>query len=61
MPQCCYLATVAKRPSHTTNIVTASSYRSLNTLTEVEEPAGMGDSLGTGAHRHRSILPPGVK
>ena len=42
-------------------IVTASSYRSLNTLTEVEEPAGMGDSLGTGAHRHRSILPPGVK
>ena len=43
------------------NIVTASSYRSLNTLTEVEEPAGMGESLGTGAHRHRSILPPGVK
>ena len=41
--------------------VTASSYRSLNTLTEVEEPAGMGESLGTGAHRHRSILPPGVK
>ena len=41
--------------------VTASSYRSLNALTEVEEPAGMGDSLGTGAHRHRSILPPGVK
>ena len=41
--------------------VTASSYRSLNALTEVEEPAGMGESLGTGAHRHRSILPPGVK
>ena len=41
--------------------VTASCYRSLNTLTEVEEPAGMGESLGTGAHRHRSILPPGVK
>ena len=41
--------------------VTARCYRSLNTLTEVEEPAGMGDSLGTGAHRHRSISPPGVK
>ena len=41
--------------------VTASCYRSLNTLTEVEEPAGIGESLGTGAHRHRSILPPGVK
>ena len=41
--------------------VTASSYRSLNTLTELEEPAGMDESLGTGAHRHRSILPPGVK
>ena len=41
--------------------VTASCYRSLNALTEVEEPAGMGESLGTGAHRHRSILPPGVK
>ena len=41
--------------------VTASCYRSLNTLTEVEEPAEMGESLGTGAHRHRSILPPGVK
>ena len=41
--------------------VTASSYRSLNALTEVEEPAGMGESLGTGAHRHRSILPPVVK
>ena len=41
--------------------VTASSYRSLNALTEVDEPAGMGESLGTGAHRHRSILPPGVK
>ena len=41
--------------------VTASSYRSLNALTGVEEPAGMGESLGTGAHRHRSILPPGVK
>ena len=41
--------------------VTASSYRSLNALTEVEEPAGMGESLGTGAHRHRSILPPGVE
>ena len=39
----------------------ASGYRSLNALTEVEEPAGMGESLGTGAHRHRSILPPGVK
>ena len=43
------------------DIVTASCYRSLNALTEVEEPAGMGESLGTGAHRHRSILPPGVK
>ena len=43
------------------NIVTASSYRSLITLTEVEEPAKMGESLGTGAHRHRSIFPPGVK
>ena len=41
--------------------VTASSYRSLKALTEVEEPAGMGESLVTGAHRHRSILPPGVK
>ena len=41
--------------------VTASCYRSLNALTEVEEPAGMGESLGTGAHRHRSILPPGVE
>ena len=41
--------------------VTASSYRSLNALTEVEEPAGMGESLGTGAHRHRSILLPGVE
>ena len=41
--------------------VTASCYRSLNALTEVEQPAGMGESLGTGAHRHRSILPPGVK
>ena len=30
-------------------IVTASCYRSLNALTEVEEPAGMGESLGTGA------------
>ena len=41
--------------------VTASCYRSLNALTEVEEPAGMGESLGTGAHCHKSILPPGVK
>ena len=41
--------------------VTASCYRSLNALTEVEEPAEMGGSLGTGAHRQRSILPPGVK
>ena len=41
--------------------VTASCYPSLNALTEVEEPAEMGESLGTGAHRHRSILPPGVK
>ena len=40
------------------NCVTASCYRSLNALTEVEEPAEMGESLGTGAHRHRSILPP---
>ena len=39
--------------------VTASCYRSLNALTEVEEPAEMGESLRTGAHRHRSILPPG--
>ena len=38
--------------------VTASCYRSLNALTEVEEPAEMGELLGTGAHRHRSILPP---
>ena len=41
--------------------ITESCYWSLNLLTEVEEPAGMGESLGTGAHRHRSILPPGVK
>ena len=33
----------------------------LNTLTEVEEPAEMGKPLGTGAHRHKSVLPPGVK
>ena len=46
---------------HHTTDVTASCYRSLNALTEVEEPAGMGESLGTGAHRHRSNLPPGVK
>ena len=46
---------------HWAEFVTASSYRSLDALTEVEEPAGMGESLGTGAHRHRSILPPGVK
>ena len=30
-------------------------------LTEVGEPAEMGNPLVTGAHRHRSILPPGVK
>ena len=47
--------------SDTKNYVTASACRSLNTLTEVEEPAGMGKSLGTGAHRHRSILPPGCE
>ena len=41
--------------------VTTSSYRSLNASTEMEEPAGMGESLGTGAHRHSSILPPGMK
>ena len=29
---------------------------SLNTLTEVEEPAEIGVLLGTGAHCHRSIL-----
>ena len=40
--------------------VTASCCRSLNTVTEVEEPAKMGKSLMSGAHRHRSILPPGV-
>ena len=36
--------------------VTASCYRLLNALTEVEEPEEMGKSHGTGAHRHRSIL-----
>ena len=44
------------------NSVTASCCRSLDTLTEMEEPEEMGKSLGTGAHRHHiSILPPGVK
>ena len=33
--------------------VTASCYRSLNALAEVGEPAEMGVSLGTGAHRLR--------
>ena len=42
-------------------VATASCCRSPKSLTEVEEPAEMGKSLGTGAHRHRSILPPGVK
>ena len=41
--------------------VTAICYQSLSALTEVEEPEEMGKSLRTGAHRHRSILPPGVK
>ena len=41
--------------------VTASSDRALNTFLEVEEPAEMGVSLGTGVHRHRSISHPGVK
>ena len=41
--------------------VTASSERLLNALIEVEEPVEMGVSLGTGSHRHRSILPQGVK
>ena len=41
--------------------VTTSFCRPLDTLTEVEEPEEMGKSLGTGAHRHRSILIPGVK
>ena len=41
--------------------VTASCCRSLSTLTEVEEPAEMGKPLGTSAHRHRSILPSGVR
>ena len=39
-------------------LVTTSCYRSLNALTEVEEPAEMGDSLRKDAHRHRSILAP---
>ena len=26
MPQCCYLAKGAKRPSHTTNMLTSSNY-----------------------------------
>ena len=46
-----------KKMSH----VTASCCRSLNSLTEVEEPPEKGKSLGTVAHRHRSILLPGVK
>ena len=37
--------------------VTARRDRSPNTLTEVDEPPEMGVSLGTGTHRHRSILP----
>ena len=41
--------------------VTASCYRSLNALTEVEDPEEIGKSLWTGTHRHRSILPPRVK
>ena len=41
--------------------VTASCYWSLDLLAEIEEPAEKGASLGTGAHSHRSILPPGVK
>ena len=46
------------------NLTAKQCYRSLNALTEVEEPEEMGESLGTGAHRYRSILsilPPGVK
>ena len=36
--------------------VLTSYDRSLNALTEVDEPAEMGVSLETGAHRHRSIF-----
>ena len=42
-------------------IVTASCDRPRNALAEVEEPAEMGVSLGTGATRQRCNLPRGLK
>ena len=44
-----------------TEISSQTMIGSLNALIEVEELVEMCASLGTGAHRHRSILPPGVK
>ena len=36
MPQCCYLAKGAKRPSHTTNMLIATKYYQMEIIADME-------------------------